>query len=170
MQATMDAASGMGAVNGLASGEGEAIWFLGCLVTVKTGGEETGDAFSIAEHVYPAGFGPPPHIHRNEDEAFYVLEGEVAFLSGGATFRGGHGAYVRMPRGLPHTFRVEGDTPARLLIVTAPAGFERFIRDAGIPAADRTAPAPAATGADIERMLATAPRYGIEFLPPPHEA
>ncbi len=161
MQATMDPA------RGLVSGEGEAIWFLGSLVTVKTGGEETGDAFSIAEHVYPAGFGPPPHIHRNEDEAFYVLEGEVAFFSGGTTFRGGPVAYVRMPRGLPHTFRVEGDTPARLLIVTAPAGFERFIRDAGVPAADRTAPTPAATGADIKWKLATVPRYGIEFPPPP---
>ncbi len=150
----------------LAPGQGEAIWFLGSLITVKTGGEETDEAFSITEHVYPAGFGPPPHIHRNEDEAFYVVEGEVAFFSGGTTFRGGPGAYVRMPRGLPHTFRVEGDTPARLLIVTAPAGFERFVRDAGIPAGDRTAPAPPPTPADIERMLATAPRYGIEFLAP----
>jgi hypothetical protein len=71
-----------------------------------------------------------------------------------------------MPRGVPHTFRVEGDAPARLLIMTAPAGFERFIRASGIPAGDHTAPAPPPTAMDIERMLATAPSYGIEFLAP----
>ena len=150
----------------LATGMGEAIWFLGAVVTVKTTGEETDEAYSITEHLAPAGFSPPPHIHRNEDETFYVLEGDVSFFSGDTAFRGGPGAYVRMPRGVPHTFRVEGDTPARLLIMTAPAGFERFVRDSGIPAGDRTAPAPAPTPADIERMLATAPRYGLEFLAP----
>ena len=150
----------------LAAGMGEAIWFLGTVVTIKTAGEETDEAYSIAEHLAPAGFSPPPHIHRNEDEAFYVLEGDVSFFSGDTTFRGGPGAYVRMPRGVPHTFRVEGDAPARLLIMTAPAGFERFVRDSGIPAEDRTAPAPPPTPADIERMLATAPRYGLEFLVP----
>ena len=150
----------------LATGMGEAIWFLGAVVTVKTAGEETDEAYSIAEHLAPAGFSPPPHIHHNEDETFYVLEGDVSFFSGDTTFRGGPGAYVRMPRGVPHTFRVEGDAPARLLIMTAPAGFERFVRDSGIPAEDRTAPAPAPTPADIERMLATAPRYGLEFLAP----
>ena len=150
----------------LAAGMGEAIWFLGTVVTVKTAGEETDEAYSIAEHLAPAGFSPPPHIHHNEDETFYVLDGDVSFFSGDTTFRGGPGAYVRMPRGVPHTFRVEGDAPARLLIVTAPAGFERFVRDSGIPAEDRTAPAPAPTPADIERMLATATRYGLEFLAP----
>ena len=150
----------------LAAGMGEAIWFLGTVVTVKTAGEETDEAYSIAEHLAPAGFSPPTHIHHNEDETFYVLEGDVSFFSGDTTFRGGPGVYVRMPRDVPHTFRVEGDAPARLLIVTAPAGFERFVRDAGIPAEDRTAPAPPPTSADIERMLATAPRYGIEFLAP----
>ncbi len=148
----------------LAAGMGEAIWFLGTVVTVKTAGEETDEAYSIAEHLTPAGFSPPPHIHHNEDETFYVLEGDISFFSGDTTFRGGPGAYVRMPRGVPHTFRVEGDAPARLVIMTAPAGFERFVRDSGIPAEDRTAPAPPPTTADIERMLATAPRYGIEFL------
>ncbi len=150
----------------LAPGQGEAIWFLGTVVTVKTAGEETDDVYSIAEHLAPAGFSPPPHIHHNEDETFYVLEGDVLFVSGDTTFRGGPGTYVRMPRGVPHTFRVEGHAPARLLIMTAPAGFERFVRDSGIPAGDRTAPAPPPTSADIERMLATAPRYGIEFLAP----
>ena len=151
----------------LAPSAGEAIWFLGHLVTVKTAGEETGGAFSVTEHHPPAGFGPPPHIHHHEDEAIYVLAGEVSGFSGERTFRGGPGAYVLLPRGIPHAYKVEGNAPARLLVLTAPAGFERFVRDAGVPAEDRTAPAPPATQADIERMLATAPRYGVEILPPP---
>ena len=150
----------------LAPGQGETIWFLGTAVTVKTAGEETDDAYSVAEHLAPVGFSPPVHIHRNEDETFYVLEGDVSFFSGDTVFRGGPGTYVRMPRSVPHTFRVEGDAPARLLIMTAPAGFERFIRASGVPAGDRTAPAPPPTASDIERMLATAPSYGIEFLAP----
>ncbi len=151
----------------LAPGAGEAIWFLGHLVTIKTAGEETHEAFSVTEHFPPAGFGPPPHIHHNEDEAIYVLAGEIAGFSGETTFRGVPGAYVLLPRGVPHTWRVEGDAAARLLILTAPAGFERFVRDAGVPAEDPALPPPPATEAVIEQMLAAAPRYGIEILPPP---
>lgn len=153
----------------LAVDEGEATWFLGHLVTIKTAGEMTGEAFSVTEHFPPAGFGPPPHIHHNEDEAIYVLEGEVSFLWDDRTFRGGPGSYTLLRRGIAHTYKVEGDSPARLLIVTTPAGFERFVRDSGVPADDRTAPVPPATQADIEKMLATAPRYGIEILPPPSD-
>ena len=73
-------------------GEGEAIWFLGHTVTIKTAGEETGEAFSVTEHFPPAGFAPPPHIHHHEDEAIYVLAGEVSGFSGERPFRGGPGA------------------------------------------------------------------------------
>ncbi len=151
----------------LAPGAGEATWFLGHLVTIKTAGEETNEAFSVTEHYPPAGFAPPPHIHHKEDEAIYVLEGEIAGFSGETTFRGVPGSYVFLPRDVPHTWRVEGDAPARLLILTAPAGFERFVRDAGVPAEDPALPPPPVTEAAIEKMLATGPRYRIEMLPPP---
>ena len=149
-----------------ALGNDEDIWFLGHRITIKTTGEETGEALSVTEHYPPAGFGPPPHIHRNEDEAIYVLEGTISGFLGETTFRGGPGTYVLLNKGVPHTYKVEGDAPARLLIVTAPAGFERFIRDSGVPAGDPSAPVPPPAEADIEQMLVNAPQYGIEFIAP----
>ena len=152
------------ALHVLASEGGEDIWFLGQKITIKTTGEETGNTFSVTEHYPPAGFGPPPHVHHHDDEAIYVLEGEISGFLGDTTFGGGPGTYVLLPRGVPHTFTVSNDAPARLLIVTAPAGFERFIAESGVPAGEPTAPAPPPSETDLERMLATAPRYGIEFL------
>lgn len=151
----------------LAPDEGEAIWFLGHVVTIKTIGEETNETFSVTEHYPPTGFGPPPHIHHNEDEAIYVLEGEIAGFAGETTFRGVPGSYLFLPRDVVHSWKVEGGTPARLLIVTAPAGFEHFIRDSGVPAENPKAPPRPATEVEIEKMLTAATRYGIEILPPP---
>ncbi len=151
----------------LAPTEGEAIWFLGHVVTIKTTGDETNEMFSVTEHYPPAGFGPPPHIHHKEDEAIYVLEGEIAGFAGETAFRGAPGSYIFLPRDVVHTWRVEGDTPARLLIVTAPAGFENFVRDSGVTVEDPIQPPSSPTQMEIERMLTAATRYGIEVLPPP---
>lgn len=147
-------------------GDGEAIDFLGCLVTIKVAGEDVGDRFSVAEHWCPAGFGPPPHVHHEEDETFVILEGAVTGVCGGRPFRAEAGATVFLPRGVPHAFTVAGERPARMMVVATPAGFERFCRDAGAPASRvDELPAPPSP-ADVTRMLATAPRFGIEILPP----
>ncbi len=147
-------------------GEGEAIAFLGCLVTIKVAGADTGDRFSVAEHWCPAEFGPPPHVHHEEDETFVILEGAITGVCGGRPFRAEAGATVFLPRGVPHAFTVAGDRPARIMVLATPAGFERFCRDAGTPAAcANELPAPPAPD-DIERMLAIAPRFGIEIPQP----
>ncbi len=153
------------AMRALAEGEGEAIWFLGNLVTVKATGEETDEAFSLTEHLAPVGFGTPPHRHQLEDEAFFVLGGEISGDCDGQPFGGGPGTYVFLPRGSVHSYKVEGNAPARILILTTPAGFERFCRESGEPAATRELPPPAGE-AEIGKMLAAAPRFGVEILPP----
>jgi quercetin dioxygenase-like cupin family protein len=150
----------------LAPAGGEAIWFLGNLVTIKTAGEECGEALSVTEHLAPAGFGPPPHIHHNEDEAIYVLEGAISGFCGDRTFRGTPGSYVFLPRGVPHGWQADADAPARMLVVTTPAGFERFVRESGVPAAELTLPTAPITEADLAKMGAAAARRGIEFLVP----
>lgn len=151
----------------LGAGEGLLRWFLGNLVTIKTSGEQTGDAFSVTEHLAPGNFEPPPHIHHNEDEMIYVLEGEIAGFCGDQTFRGGPGAYVVLPRGIPHGWRVANDAPARMLVFTTPAGFERFVVEGSIPAEAPELPTAPVEPVDIARMQAAADKYGIEFLPPP---
>ncbi len=155
-----------GAFTTLPPGEGQAVWFLDTLMTVKVGAAQTAGAYMVVECLLAPGFGPPPHIHHQDDEAFYVLEGELSGFCGERTWRGGPGTFVLLPRGIPHGFRVEGDTPARVLQLGNGSGFERFIVEAGAPAPAPTLPPPPGSDA-IARMLATAPKYGIEILPPP---
>src|SRR4028118_2440317 len=85
----------------LASEEGRAVWFLGTLVIVKATGEQTGGTFGLIDNTMPAGFASPYHVHRNEDESFYVAEGEMAFYVGDERVEAGPGAFVYGPRGGP---------------------------------------------------------------------
>jgi quercetin dioxygenase-like cupin family protein len=91
------------------SGEGLAFWGPGDSYRFLVTGAESGGAYFAMEATVPSGGGPPPHIHRNEDETFYVLEGEVEFLLGDRIVTGGAGDFVNVPRGTVHRF----PTPAR---------------------------------------------------------
>ena len=82
--------------------------FLGCPTTLRATAATTNGAFGLIENLMPPGFASPYHVHKNEDEAFYVLEGEVAFVCGGEWLTGGPGTYVFGPRGVPHGFKVVG--------------------------------------------------------------
>lgn len=148
----------------LAPAEGEGIWFLGTLMTVKAGGDQTNGAFTLIEQLAPAGFAPPPHVHRAEEEAFYVLEGELTVTCGGNRWAAGPGAFVLLPRGIPHAFAVSAAGPARLLQITSPAQFERFAAELGEPARQRTLPPPAP--ADLPRMRELMAKYGYELAGP----
>ena len=150
----------------LAPGAGRSVWFSGTLMTIKAGAAQTNGAYMVVECLLAPGFGPPPHIHHEDDEAFYILEGELSGTCGEHSWRGGAGTFVLLPRGVPHGFRVESATPARLLQLGNGSGFERFIAEAGAPAQTLTIPPPPGE-AEIARMLAAAPKYGIEIPPPP---
>ncbi len=156
--------SGSGSGYALGPGDGPSTWFLGTLMTVKAGGQETGDAFTLVEWSAPPGFSPPPHIHRAEDEAFYILEGEMTVTCGERTWRATPGSFVFLPRGVAHGFTVTGSTPLRGLQLTVPAGFERFIAEVGEPA--RAPTLPPAAPPDVERLLAAAARHRVEILGP----
>ena len=148
----------------LARGEGEALWFLGTPTWVKATGEQTGGALGLVEQVIPAGSASPWHVHHAEDEAFYVVEGEMTFICGDERIAAGPGTWVWGPRGVPHGFRVEGTAPARLLLLTTPAGFERFVVEMGEPATEGGAPP---TGEpDTEALMALAAKYRLDILGP----
>ena len=145
--------------------EGQSVWFLGTLVTVKASHAETGGAFGLIEQVLPPGFAPPRHVHHQEDEAFYVIDGEITFFCGDQTFAARAGTFVFLPKDIPHAFLVGGDQPARLLQLTTPAGFEQFHVDLGEPASSLTLPPPGAP--NIAELLALAPKYNFEVVGPP---
>ena len=111
----------------LAAGEGEALWFLGTLATIKASSETTAGRVAVIEHLAPRGSGSPLHVHRREDEWFYVIEGELTFWVGGDVIAAPAGSFVYGPRDVPHTFIVSSEQ-ARFLLVTEPAGFESFMR------------------------------------------
>lgn len=146
--------------------EGEALWFLGFLTTIKSSAQTTGGRVAVIEHLAPRGAGSPLHVHRREDEWFFVIDGELTFWVGGETVVASAGAFVYGPRDIPHTFTVTSDQ-ARFLLVTEPAGFEGFMRALAVPAKDRVLPPATVEPPDPATMMATAAEYGIEILGPP---
>lgn len=147
-------------------GEGEARWFLGVLATIKSSAETTDGRVAVIEHLAPEGAGSPLHVHRNEDEWFYVIDGTLTFWVGGELIVAPAGSFVYGPRGVPHTFTVTSPE-ARFLLVAEPAGFEGFIRALSEPAQTPTLPPATSLPPSPEEMMAAAAEYGIEILGPP---
>lgn len=144
----------------------DALWFLGVLKLLTPEAVATDGRVGVLEQVAPRGAGSPLHVHRNEDEWFYVIEGELTFWIGGETITAPTGSFVYGPRDIPHTFAVSSDQ-ARFLLVTEPAGFENFMRALAVPA-ERLGIPPAPTAPpDMEEMQRLAAEYGIEILGPP---
>jgi mannose-6-phosphate isomerase-like protein (cupin superfamily) len=144
----------------------DSYWFLDSLVRVHVRGEDTDGRYSVVESLEPSGHQPPPHIHHDDDEGFYVLEGEITVYAGEQETVVGPGAFLNAPRGVPHTFRVTSAEPARMLVTSAPARFDAFVRDVGEPAARDELPVLDGPP-DVERLVAIAARHGIEILGPP---
>jgi mannose-6-phosphate isomerase-like protein (cupin superfamily) len=145
----------------LSKGDGEGIWFLGTLMTVKAGREQTRGGFTLIEQISPLGFAAPPHVHDAEEEAFYVLEGQLQVTCGDQTWTVNSGGFVLLPRGIPHAFSViggAGAAGAKLLQISSPAGFEQFAAEAGEPAPSLTLPPSGQP--NIPKLLAAMTKYG----------
>jgi quercetin dioxygenase-like cupin family protein len=147
--------------------EGEAFWLLGMLETVKISGKDTDGEFGLLEIVVPAGAGSPWHVHREEDEWFYVLDGELTVWVGGQVIRAPAGSFVFGPQGTPHTFTVSSPGGASFLLVTEPGGFEAFMRTCAEPARSLTLPPPPDSPPDPAQLAALAAEYGVEIIGPP---
>jgi quercetin dioxygenase-like cupin family protein len=147
----------------LGPAEGEALWCVGALTTVKPAAEQTAGAYSIIEDVAPKGSGTPLHRHQEDDEAFYVLDGEMTFYLGNdEPIRGTAGLFVHIPGGTIHAFRVDSET-ARYLIITTPQ-HERFYR--AISESAQTRSIPPETPMDTEKIGAACEAYGVEGVGP----
>ena len=152
----------------LAQNEGEAFWLLGMLETVKLGKSDTNGTSGLVEIVVPPGVGSPWHVHPEEDEWFYVLEGQVTVYVAAKRFDLTSGGFAFGPKGVPHTFFCSGSTPARALVGFAPMQFEGFLREVGQPTADRVLPPPVDGAPPYIAMLGPiARRAGFIILGPP---
>jgi quercetin dioxygenase-like cupin family protein len=146
---------------------GELVWFIGALAEIKAGQADTADALAAVEFTMPPGFATPQHVHHREDEAFYVLDGRIAGYCGDDEWVATVGAFIWLPREVPHGFKVDGDDNARILQLSLPSGFDQFVREAGTPATSARIPDPGPP--DIERLDAAAQRTGQTILGPPRE-
>ena len=133
------------------------IYFLGLPTILRATGQTTNGAFGLVENLMPPGFASPYHTHHLEDEAFYVLEGEMAFVCDGNWTLAGPGTYVFGPRNLPHGFKVLGDAAARMLLLCSPGGFDQFVVEMSEPA-----PAPP----DMAKLMAVAAKYKVDIHGP----
>ncbi len=150
-------------------GEGQAWWWVGVLATIKATAEQTDGRYALVEILAPDGYGSVLHVHHQEDEGFYILEGEMTFYVGEQTIKARPGSFLFGPNDVPHAFTVDSG-PAKLLFVFSPAGLEAGIREMGEPARSLTVPPQPEEPpdeAEMERIMAIAARYGGEILGPP---
>jgi mannose-6-phosphate isomerase-like protein (cupin superfamily) len=147
-------------------GEGDHITQMHACVSVKLAAGDAEDGrVSAAEFWMPAQFGPPLHVHHREDELLQILEGTVRVVCGSDDRTLEAGAFAYLPRGVPHTFKVTGDEPARMLAIFTPGGLERLFVQSGVPTERAALP-------DGDQMPPVAletltARFGVEHIGPP---
>lgn len=100
-------------------------------LTFKVRGDETGGSLTAFETTAAPGEGPPLHVHANEDEVLYTLEGTIRFRLGDEVETARAGSFVFVPRGVRHTWQNVGEAPARMLVIFTPAGMEAFFERFG---------------------------------------
>lgn len=130
--------------------------FLGSRARILADGDATDARLGLIDMIeVPPGHMPPLHVHHAEDEGFYLLEGEVTLYLPGEQIDCRPGDFVLAPRGVPHAYRV-GESPARWLVISSPAGFESFV--SAVSRLEELEPA---------TLAAVAERHEIEILGPP---
>ncbi len=144
--------------------EGKMTAFVGDLYRFLAVSDDTGGRFAVFHATVGPGGGPPFHIHSREDEAFFVLDGTVSFDSEDASIELGPGGFVHLPIGTKHRFANAMQEPAEVLIIVSPAGFEKYFELAGQPWHDATQRPGPPDQAEIDRLIASAPQFGLEVI------
>jgi mannose-6-phosphate isomerase-like protein (cupin superfamily) len=146
------------------AGEGLTKWVSGDEYTMKATKTHTAGSLSFIEALVPPGSGPIAHAHAAEDEAFYILDGELEFLDGNRTFIGGPGDFVFIPRAHRHRFKNITSQPTKTLFLYTPAGPEDLFVEGG----DDPRPGEQPKPWDMERVAQIADlveRTGLTVLP-----
>jgi quercetin dioxygenase-like cupin family protein len=135
-------------------------WFFNQLATILMHGDDTNDRVDMVEMTNPPGDWPPLHVHHDQEETWYVLEGEITVYTPGEERVLRAGDFLLAPRGVPHTYRT-GDAGARTIVQSSPAGFAAFVDAVSQPEPSEPTPEQAA------HVAAVAAEHGIELLGPP---
>lgn len=122
-------------------------------VEVLVSGEMSNGVSATMIQISPPGGGPPPHMHRNEDETFFVVEGEYEFLTADGWAKRSTGESFYAGRGSVHTFRNAGSAPGKLLVLATPAGMDTYLEEISVLSIPQ----------DIPKLITVSERYGISF-------
>ena len=154
--------TGKGTAIHIPQGEGKSLWILDELLTFKV--HEQSETVGIFEDEVPPESGPPAHLHRNQDETHYVLEGQFEFVLGERKVNAGVGSVVYVPRTTVHAFTNTGTQKGKILFINTPEGpLEQFLVEFGEPVSDPSSPPEGEP--DMDKLLASAQRTGgIEFV------
>jgi mannose-6-phosphate isomerase-like protein (cupin superfamily) len=148
-------------------GQGRSYYFGQDLYTFKAIGEETGEAYALCEVIVAPQGGSPPHRHTRENESFYIQDGELEFQLDDRILMATPGTFLYSPKGQLHRFTNTTTIDAKMLVWVTPAGFEKFIAEVGKAVNGQVTRGASLSSEDLEKILATAPKYGIEIVPPP---
>ena len=146
--------------------QGRTVAVVGDVYRFLATGEDTNGKYAFFEALVGPGGGPPPHVHSREEEGFYILEGEITFTINGQRVVATAGMFANMPVGTPHSFKNESNRPAKMLVSVAPAGLEQMFFEVAVPLPEGATTALPPTKEEIEKLLAVAPKYGIEIRLP----
>ena len=146
---------------------GDTLDVLGNLITFALRGGDTGMRFSMVECYTGPGAGSPPHLHTEDEEAFFVLDGTYRFHLGDQVVTRGPGTLTHVPKGVPHAFENPGEQPSRMMILNWPADHhERFFAAIGTPVEAGTRKFAAPRAPDMPAIFAAAEASGIKLLIP----
>jgi mannose-6-phosphate isomerase-like protein (cupin superfamily) len=150
-------------------GSARGTWAMSSLFEHLLEPDEGGGRLGVALVTQPPGVATPLHVHTNEAEIFYLLDGAMDYHAGGEEFHLYPGCFLHLPPGVPHAFRIRGEAPARFLGLTSPAGLFGLYDEVGLPAAELRLPGEdgLSPAEEIPRWIEVSPRYGLEVVGPP---
>ena len=137
--------------------------FVGVRMKLLLSGAETGNQFALLENTSAGVSQTPVHIHADDDETLYMVEGEMEAVIAGQRHVIQAGETVFLPRGVPHQLMNASGRPTRYLLLCTPAGFENFVAEAGQVSSAGSQPGPPSPE-DVARLRDAAPRFGITLL------
>lgn len=133
---------------------------LGQRTSYLVNGEETCDTYAIIEQEFRKGLEPPAHVHRREEETFYVVNGELTVTIGETSVQAAAGSVVVLPRGIKHAYTVVSET-AKVLITVRPSGFETFFKELSTPLPAELPPLPVGPPSreEVQALVLVAAKY-----------
>lgn len=150
------------------TGSGRGTWAMQSLFEHLLEAHESGGELGVAMVTQPPGVATPLHVHTREAEAFYLLGGTMDYRAGDQDHRLEPGCFMYLPAGVPHAFRIRGETPARFLALTVPGGLLSLYDEVGLPATELRLPGPDGLTPEVEipKWVDVAPRYGLQVVGP----